>query len=238
MSQNIYTALLRAEKVAEPIAAPADLPQPRYSRALTAAALEDAKRALENASSQYNITIGRMRALGDPMVLSGEIKTLTEELSAATAQYNALETAIDALSEANTEIQSRFSPILGRTAGLICNKLTGGKYDMLTFDRALDASARAHGDTVSRSVLSLSAGAADQIYLALRLAACTVVLPQDDPCPIILDDALSNFDDTRAALALDYLKEMSETRQIILFTCHSREAAHFAQDPSVCIIRR
>ena len=76
-----------------------------------------------------------------------------------------------------------------------------------------------------------------QVYLSLRLAACEVVLPQDDPCPIVLDDALVSFDDTRAGLALDHLKETARDRQILLFTCQGREAAHFAGDPEVNVIR-
>ena len=39
----------------------------------------------------------------------------------------------------------------------------------------------------------------------------------------ILDDALLGFDDKRAKAALELLKELSKERQIILFTCQSRE---------------
>ena len=41
----------------------------------------------------------------------------------------------------------------------------------------------------------------------------------------MLDDALANFDDRRMALALECLEELGEERQILLFTCHSRENA-------------
>ena len=64
----------------------------------------------------------------------------------------------------------------------------------------------------------LSRGTRDQLYLALRLA-----LSEDSDCPLILDDALLTFDDERTGLALDFLRELSETRQILLFTCRSRE---------------
>ena len=39
----------------------------------------------------------------------------------------------------------------------------------------------------------------------------------------MLDDALVYFDDNRAALALDTLRQMSKTRQILIFTSQSRE---------------
>ena len=40
---------------------------------------------------------------------------------------------------------------------------------------------------------------------------------------MILDDALVRFDDKRAKAALDILRQEAEHRQILLFTCHSRE---------------
>ena len=51
-----------------------------------------------------------------------------------------------------------------------------------------------------------------------------MVLPAEDPCPILLDDALVTFDDERCAAALEVLAELGRKRQILLFTCQSREA--------------
>ena len=53
----------------------------------------------------------------------------------------------------------------------------------------------------------------------------------------MLDDALANFDDRRCAAALRFLKEAAGGRQILLFTCHSREAEFFAGDGEVSIQR-
>ena len=39
----------------------------------------------------------------------------------------------------------------------------------------------------------------------------------------MLDDALVAFDDTRMELALDCLVQMGRERQVLLFTCQSRE---------------
>ena len=80
-------------------------------------------------------------------------------------------------------------------------------------------------DLLPRSALYLSRGTADQLYLAVRLAACRLVLLGEEPCPLVLDDALANFDDERMALALDCLSQLGKERQILLFTCHSREKA-------------
>lgn len=65
----------------------------------------------------------------------------------------------------------------------------------------------------------MSCGTADQMYLALRLAMCRMLLPED--APLILDDALVNFDDDRCEAALEVLREEAEKRQVILFTCRT-----------------
>lgn len=66
-----------------------------------------------------------------------------------------------------------------------------------------------------------SDGTADQLYLALRLAVSRVLLPD---CPLVLDDAMTRFDDARLRQAMELLRRESETRQVILFTCQNREA--------------
>ena len=71
-----------------------------------------------------------------------------------------------------------------------------------------------------------------RFYLAVRLAMCRLTLPD---APILLDDALTAFDDSRAELALDCLKELAAERQILLFTCHSREA-RWAERNGVSVI--
>ena len=82
---------------------------------------------------------------------------------------------------------------MGRRAGEIFHALTGGRYQHVLLDRTLHPAAE---DTtaIPRSAALLSQGAADQLYLALRLAISELVLPADKQVPFILDDTLTNFD--------------------------------------------
>ena len=70
----------------------------------------------------------------------------------------------------------------------------------------------------------------------MRLALCDLTLPGDDPAPLVLDDAMASFDDARMALALETLAAEGEKRQILLFTCHSWEAAWAEQRENVSIV--
>jgi uncharacterized protein YhaN len=70
-------------------------------------------------------------------------------------------------------------------------------------------------------VEGMSDGTADQLYLALRLAALESHVVASEPLPLILDDILVNFDDHRAKATLKVLGEFSKKTQVVYFTHHA-----------------
>lgn len=171
---------------------------------------------------------GRIQALGDTLLLQNELDSKREQLTQLNREHAALSLASEVLADANTALQSRFSPALGEKSANIFTKLTRGKYNKVLLDRNMTPSAQESGNFLSREAAMLSQGTADQLYLAVRLAICDTVLPPERSIPVLLDDALVTFDDERMAAALDYLVELSETRQVILFTCQTRELRYLA----------
>ena len=234
-------ARMRCEVLAQHAPGGIDIPQtltpPLRSREEVTAELSKTQAALAAARSSADRLSGQLTAMGDPAVLLSSAERLKDQLSGLEGEHAAIRMAMDALDTANTTLQNRFSPELGRRAAEIFSRLTEGKYSGVVLDRAFHLSAEPTGDTLYRDAALLSAGTADQLYLATRLAICDLVLPEENRVPIILDDALANFDDARAAAALRWLKEEAKRRQILLFTCHSREASFFADDEEVFIQR-
>ena len=51
------------------------------------------------------------------------------------------------------------------------------------------------------------------------LDAVARALPEGETCPLIIDDALVNLDETRLEQAMALLREIAKERQIILFSC-------------------
>jgi len=76
------------------------------------------------------------------------------------------------------------------------------------------------GGTVG--VGALSDGTRDQLYLALRVASIERYFEGRPPLPLILDDALTHFDDARASAALEVLGELATKTQVLFFTHHAR----------------
>ena len=233
LEERLATAQVKlegAEKLAaslprpEPVAADPGV-EPRFDPTETAARLNAAEGELSRLRSGLAMAQGELNTLGDPAELELRQEEAREELERRQTEYAALEIALKALDAAHAGLQARFSPALNHLAGDYLAKLTGGKYDKVSLTRQFEALAEEAGGLQPRRALALSQGTADQLYLAVRLAACKLVLPQEEPCPLVLDDALANFDDSRAALALECLEELGGERQILLFTCHSRERA-------------
>ena len=207
---------------------------PARSREETERMLAAACAQLEQVDRELNQILGRQRAMGDPAGLSARQEQLREQLERKQGEYAAIDTALEALARANTRLRERFSPELNRRAGGYLSRLTGGKYDRLTLNRELEGAAAQAGDPMTRSALYLSQGTVDQLYLAVRLAVCDLCLPQRPP--IVLDDALADFDDGRAAQGLALLRELAEEQQVLLFTCHGREREQLKGAPDVTVL--
>ncbi len=218
-----------AAKLAESLGELPQLPEdeddaaaPESERDDVLLALENTRRRAAELERALAVSEGELRHLGDPLVLATELENLKGTFAANEEEYEALTLAMSMLDEANAELQQRFSPIVGSLAGKLMAAMTEGAYDMVGFDREFNFTAARAGEA-EHGAEYLSTGTSAQLYLAVRLAICMLALPEGESCPIILDDALLGFDDKRAKAALELLKELSKERQIILFTCQSRE---------------
>ena len=228
---------LQVQQAPAPGTPEADVPAPVRSREAISTELDRVRAALAEARSSADRLDGQLHAAGDPAVLRASAEDLAARKERLETEYSALRLAMEALEGANTALQNRFSPALGRRAAEIFSRLTDNRYASVVLDRSFRLSAEPVGDPVFRDAALLSAGALDQLYLAVRLAICELVLPPEKQVPIVLDDALANFDDSRCAAALQFLKEAAGNRQILLFTCHSREGEFFAGDREVFVQR-
>ena len=206
---------------------------PAQSKAATAAQLSAVEQELERCRAELARSEGALAHLGGGEDAQERRAELSGQLARRLEEYDALTVALDALSAANAALRERFSPALNREAGEIFAALTGGRWPRLSLARDFTAQAIGEGETLPRSWLALSAGTAEQLYLSVRLAICALTAPD---APLVLDDALAAFDDRRCALALDYLQCAARERQILLFSCHSREA-DWAEAHGVPVIR-
>ncbi len=207
------------------------LPVPEAGTEETAQALARTAQQLEQVTAQLNQAQGTLQAMGDPAALSAQAEELEGRLERRRLEFDALAAAMDALTQANSQLQERFSPELNRLTGQYMARLTREKYPAVSLTRELEGFVREGDGVLPRSALYLSRGTADQLYLALRLAVCRLCLPEKPP--ILLDDALTSFDDSRLEGALELLWELSGEQQLLLFSCQKREGEVLADMPGV-----
>ena len=229
-AQNVLRAV-SAQGVPEAAEAPEQAP--KLSAAQVAARLQNVHSELSMQNKALAMAQGEIHTLGDRAALQARLDEVERQLAQRREEYEAILTAMEVLGEANTRLQERMSPALNKRAGELFHRLTGGVYDQVSLTREFEALAAKQGDVTPRKLLTLSKGTADQLYLAVRLAVCDLILPGADPAPLVLDDALVHFDGERLALALDLLKELAKTRQILLFTCQNRERLYLENDSTV-----
>jgi uncharacterized protein YhaN len=147
------------------------------------------------------------------------------------AQWVMLKWAMD------TYRERQQSPLLAR-AGVIFATLTGGRYTRLQIDAEpeqprLVAHCADGANTVT--VEGMSDGTADQLYLALRLAALEQSLAAGIVLPFLADDLFINFDDRRAHAGFRVLGEIARKTQVLFFTHHDhlRAIAKDALGPAI-----
>ena len=165
---------------------------------------------------------GAMNTLGDDQTLQKQIDALRQRITALEETAAALDLAQQTLAAATEQLQRRFAPRITERAKELFARLTNGRYDRLNLTRELAVDTAAAGELTLHSAQWRSEGTVDQLYIALRLAVAEELTPE---APLVLDDALVRFDDRRLENALAVLEASAEFRQVILFTCQSREKA-------------
>lgn len=200
-----------------------ELISPSTATGPSAAPLRQMHSQLQQLTSILAQHTGRAAAIGDPAMLTAQREQLQEQLSKLEFEYEAIDLAMQTLEQAETVLQTQFSPQITKTAGRFIKQMTQSRYDTVQLEKGMSISAREAGGIATHPVAALSGGTMDQMYLAVRLAICEHVLPAETP--LVLDDALVYFDDVRMAQALELLQTLSQTRQVLLFSCQTREAA-------------
>ena len=211
-------ALNAVVKPVEKPTAPDNLTQNEAQTAQLLAECAAEQQRLQNRLGQYQ---GRMEIIGSAEDLRLQHKRVSDRIARLEDTYTALTIAQETLQQARTELQRRFAPRITQRAQELLGAMTDGRYQSLTMGEDFSLRASAGQEDVQWDAIWRSDGTIDQLYLALRLAVAEELTPD---APLVLDDALVRFDDTRMAAALNILRKMAESKQVICFTCQGREA--------------
>ncbi|MBE6925705.1 MAG: hypothetical protein E7461_02565 [Ruminococcaceae bacterium] len=206
--------------VLKPVPAPETPDTLTYPEEETASRLRRTTDALLRSERELQQLSGQLRLLGEKETYNRALSAVSARINALLEHYDALTLALETAQTASENLQRRFAPAISQEAERLFSLLTDGRYEKLLLSRDFTVEAAAEGETTLRSSRFRSDGTIDQLYLALRLAVAKTLSPT---APLVLDDALVRFDDARLRAAVTLLQAEAKEKQVLLFTCQSRE---------------
>jgi uncharacterized protein YhaN len=179
-----------------------------YEAALKEASVEDA---------QLQAIVSSVRAVD----LQIELESLRRQLADQVDQWVPLVFAQSVLKQAVKKFEREHQPAVLAGVQRLFTQMTLGRY--VAIERKLDdAGTLLVVDQTGqrKEPWQLSTGSREQLYLAIRLAFIQNYCEKQEPLPIVIDDALVNFDVERARETIQVLADFDPRVQIIFLTCH------------------
>jgi hypothetical protein len=197
---------------------------------------EAALRQHEEAAGQADRELAGLEAqLADHQARVPSVAEAEERLARAEAELarcrqldRTLSTTIEFLEEARERVHRDIAPRLKHSVEARLATVTGGRYDEVRVNPA-DLAVRVRSASGAwRDATLLSHGAAEQVYLLLRVAMAEHLATTGEPIPLLLDEPTAQADRERTEAVLDLLHKLSGERQVILFS-QEDEVRHWAQ---------
>jgi uncharacterized protein YhaN len=160
-------------------------------------------------------------------LLRKEEEELKEELSILTEEWTTIRLAQTLIKMARTRYEKERQPKVISEAGHFFKQLTRGRYASLIAPLGEDRIEVLSQDGSRKEIAQLSRGTAEQLYLSLRFGFINEFSKRSGALPIIMDEILVNFDNHRAEATVKSIVELSQTHQILYFTCHPTTAGLF-----------
>ncbi|MEM1384529.1 MAG: AAA family ATPase [Pseudomonadota bacterium] len=147
-------------------------------------------------------------------------------------EWLTLRIAVDWIGDAaRSWLAERQTPLLARASAAFATATSGDfaqiEPDLGAGDKPTLVAVRADGRRLGLD--GLSEGTADQLFLALRVAAVEAFAAQNRALPFIADDVFVTFDDRRAEGGLKLLAELGDKTQVLVLT-HHPHLAELAQN--------
>jgi DNA repair exonuclease SbcCD ATPase subunit len=182
-------------------------------------AAEHAHAALKNIEDEIHAKRGALQQVGGDVSkqraaeATAQLDTAKQREREAELDFNAWELLRQALREAEQEESSHLGRLLAGPIESRFSELTSRRYTKLALGPALEM----QGVFVAgrdRDVSLLSVGTKDQLSTVLRLT-----IAEQLKSAIVLDDQLTQSDESRMQWLHDFLRQMAANIQVIVFTC-------------------
>lgn len=182
---------------------------------------------LLNQSSQQQYQLQRLASSDKYQTLLQQQADLQTEIIALTDEWLTKKLLINWIDQTLINASQGRQPQIIKVAEGFFKQITGNRYRQIIFtDQTVQVTRE---DDLTFDVGELSSGTAEQLYVALRFAF-TKVMADVIAMPIIIDDAFVNFDRQRTQSAMEMLKQLAQTSQVIYLTANHDNLALVADN--------
>jgi len=189
--------------------------------------LEEAIAARERERSELDQAHGGLTKELEQLESSEELSRLRveeqaarSELASGAEEWTVLRIANHLIERARGDYERDRRPAVLKEAEQYFSRFTQGRYTEILAPAGEDESFVLAPDGSRKEIGQLSRGTAEQLYLSLRFGFVKEFVRRSEPLPLVFDDILVNFDPGRARAAAEAIVELSQSLQILLFTCH------------------
>ena len=155
--------------------------------------------------------------------------TLEEQLRDHAREWSRLTVAEALLARTRQKFEQERQPSVVQHAQEFFSRVTGQRYNRLFAPIGEQTITVIDATGGSKQPGELSRGTREQLYLALRFGLIREFGEHAERLPVVVDEALVNFDPARARLAAEAFGHLAETNQVLVFTCHPATADMFAE---------
>ena len=164
--------------------------------------------------------------------LRAERRRLLEEMRGYAREWAVRAIAENLLNEARLKFEKERQPEVVRNAASFFKDITDGRYEKV-FSPLGGSEIRVTDFTGNAKRPSeLSRGTREQLFLSLRFGLIRDLGRRSERLPVIVDEALVNFDPHRGLRAASAFVDLAQTNQVLVFTCHRQIVDWFVRGAS------
>jgi uncharacterized protein YhaN len=201
---------------------------------------EEVDRQLEDKiekSGSLRSLIEQLKDLNRLDDIIGEIECCEAERKEIEFKRDRLVVLRNIILEAERRFKDEHQPDVLYRAGKYLNLITSGKYDKIysSEDNSPGLMIRSAADgNIIPARHPLSRGTMEQVYFCLRIALLDHMDSFSEKLPLFMDETFINWDSIRMGEGINLLREISQNRQVIIFTCH-KWFAEILEDKTGCL---
>lgn len=180
---------------------------------------EQEKTNLLKESSQLKLELHQLEVEGTYEEQLQKFTSFKEKLNVQARDWATYKLSQYMIKKVKAIYEKQRQPKVMKQAQFIFARLTANNYVYLFAPLGEERFLVERKDGQRFSPGDLSRGTCELLYLSIRLALAIEDSNKND-FPLFLDETFVNFDKSRRVSVINYLKELSIERQILLFTCH------------------